>query len=200
MKRLPSFALSLLAAVLTAGTAAAQNPAPGAEPPSDRGFVVGMHLAGSTLPAGPQQEAARSSGGGVGLTLGYRLDERLTLFARSTVAYRLGSIDVGARYRFGTPGAALRPYLEAAVTRAAGTNGIAIFENGEMVDGTRYRYGMAFTAGAGVEYGITSSLGLDVGVAVSSGRFTTGEFRGEEFGIREGFTTARVNLGLTWTP
>ena len=198
MKRLSSFALPLLAAVLTAGTAAAQHDTP-AEPPSARGFVVGVHLTRTTLPDAPDEDV-RDSGGGLGLTLGYRTGEWLTLFARGTAAYRSGTLDLGVRLRLGTPGTALRPYMEAAVTRAAGSSVISVFENGEMVEGTRHRYGTAFTAGAGVEYGITPSLAVDVGAAISTGEFTTGEFRGEEFGTHEDFTIARVNLGLTWHP
>jgi opacity protein-like surface antigen len=198
MKHRSWFALAAISAVFSAGTAAAQHEAPAAPSAAHR-FVVGMHLTGTTIPAGPH-EASSNRGGGAGLTLGYRLDDRLTLFARSTMAYRSGHVDLGARYRFGARGAALRPYVEVAATRAASSSALEVYENGLPVEGTRHTRGMGFTAGAGVEYAVTRTLGIDVGMAVSRGSFSTGEFRGEEFAIDERFTTARINVGLTWRP
>lgn len=194
MKHTSWFALAAISAVFSAGTAAAQHEAPAASR-----FVVGMHLTGTTIPDGPH-EASRNRGGGAGLSLGYHVDDRLTLFARSTRAYRFGSVDLGARYRFGGQGAALRPYLEVAATRAASSSALEVYENGLPVEGTRHTRGLGFTAGTGVEYAVTRTLGIDVGLAVSAGSFTTGEFRGEDFAIDERFTTARVNVGFTWRP
>jgi opacity protein-like surface antigen len=198
MKHTSWFALAAISAAFSAGPAAAQHEPPAAHSASHR-LVVGMHLTGTTIPDGPR-DASSNRGGGAGLTLGYRLDDRLTLFARSTMAYRSGSVDLGARYRFGAPGTALRPYVEVAATRAASSSALEVYENGVPVEGTRHTHGMGLTAGAGVEYAVTRTLGIDLGLAVSRGSFSTGEFRGEEFAIDERFTTARITVGLAWRP
>jgi opacity protein-like surface antigen len=192
------FALSLAATALWAGAAAAQH-APSTLGEADAtGLVLGLQVTGGGLhvngPHGP-------GGGGLGLSAGYGLSDRVTLFARGGVGYRMSNVDVGARYRLGAPGAALRPYLEAAVTRTAGSAPHAeLGPADELVEGTRHMLGYGVAAGGGVEYAITRSLGLDVGVTFARGRFTTAEFAGTERDIREDFRTTRLNVGVTWRP
>lgn len=192
--------LPLAATIVSAGAAAAQHAAPAANRADGRGPVVGLQLSGGGIHTDGVDDG-RPAGGGLGLSLGYGVSDRVMLFARGSMGYRMAHVDVGARYRFGGANAALRPYVEGAFTRVGSSSDVAEPDvNGVLVEGAYRAQGFGLTAGAGVEYAITRSLGLDVGVALSRGRFTTAEVGGVERDIRDDFRTARVNVGLTWRP
>jgi len=179
MKRLSLVVLAAASTALAAESAAAQLG--GAERSGTRGPVVGINLNGSALGA-ERDEFRDARGAGLGLSLGYGVSGALSLFLRTDLAYRVGHVDLGAHYSFAGPAAALRPYVEAAVTRA-GT-----------IQDDRSSAGTGLTAGAGVEYFLSRSVALDIGLAHSRGRFTTGMLDGGDF------ASTRLNVGIKWHP
>ncbi|HEX8903977.1 MAG TPA: outer membrane beta-barrel protein [Longimicrobiaceae bacterium] len=183
MQRLSSVVLAAAAAAVTAGPALAQRASPGTETWrfDPRGVSVGVNLNGGTL-ATQELGPGVHPGLGLGVTLGYGVSDAVTLFARGDVAYARSNLDVGARYRFGSPAAALRPYVEAGFTRT-----------GTLIASQRTS-GYGVTAGAGVEYYVRHNFAVDVGVVHSRGRFTTGPLDGDAF------NTTRLNLGFRWHP
>lgn len=198
MKR--SMFAAAAAAVLVAGSAFAQS----MRTPTlydTRGFTLGFQLNGNALTNDPS-DVVKESGAGGGLSLGYGVSDRATLFLRGNVAYEMAQADLGMRYRLGSPGSALRPYAEVAVSRVGTmTGGAAFAEPGDNFVGRLRVSGPAITAGAGVEYFFTRSLALDAGVSYSRGRFTHGSLGGHDVKIdRENFSTRRLNIGFTWRP
>lgn len=193
-----TLALALLAGALWAGSAAAQSvpaDAPGSR--SDlRGLLLGGSFSGGVAGMGMQGENTTSLGFGV--TLGFGVSDRVTLFTRGDYAYRATYLDVGARYSFGGASSALRPYVEGALTGAAtGLRGGGFGDPGER--GIRST-AAALTAGAGVEYFVAPNFALDLGLGYSRGRWihtVPGEARIGESGD---FSTPRLNIGIRWRP
>ena len=194
MKAASLVAATLMCAAFAARPAAAQT-APGAAPVrSDaRGLGVGVQLNGTGVRS-PGNESRTVAGAGLGVTLSYGMSDALSAFARGSTGYRSSQVDLGARYRFGSPAGALRPYVEGAVTRHA-----ALRPAPEGSEQSLRSLGMGVTVGAGVEYYVTPRFALDVGLAHSRGRFREGALGGE-VGPRESFTSNRVQMGLTWRP
>lgn len=194
-----TLALVLFAGALSTGSAAAQSipeDAPGSR--SDlRGFMLGGSFSGGVAGMGLQGEKTNSVGFGV--TLGFGVSERVTLFTRGDYAYRATYLDVGARYSFGGASSALRPYVEGALTGAA--TGLRTGTFGEPAEDRRIRStAAALTAGAGVEYFLAPNLALDLGLGYSKGRWIhtgPGEARIGESGD---FGTPRLNIGIRWRP
>ncbi len=183
-KSRPTVALALVAAALAAGSAAAQE-APAAPPVAQsdlRGFMLGLNfnggVAGTGLPSGNRASA------GLGVTLGYGVSDRLTLFTRGDYAYSSTYLDVGARYSFGAAPGALRPYVEGAFT------GVGALRGGARFSGT------ALTGGAGVEYFLSPNLGMDAGMSYSRGEWD----RDIELGGGKVLGVSRLNLGIRWRP
>lgn len=175
------FGALVLACALSAGSTAAQTRAPDSGE-GGRGVVLGVNVLGTSLAGQPGTTGFTSRGAGVGLTLGYGINPAVTLFARGMVAYQAANVDVGARYTFGRAASALRPYVEGAVSRVASTAG--------GVDS----HGYGVVAAAGVEYSLARGVAVDVGLAHTEGRFTTGALDGGRF------AGTRVSVGVRWTP
>lgn len=192
-------ALAVLAAALTAGPAAAQE-APVASPAEKsllRGFMLGGSFNGGVVGRGMQGEITTSLGFGV--TLGFGVSDRVTLFTRGDYAYRATFLDVGARYSLGGASSALRPYVEGAITGAA--TGLRTGSFGEPVEARRIRStAAALTAGAGVEYFVAPSLALDLGLGYSRGRWIHTGPDEARTGASGDFSTPRLNLGIRWRP
>jgi opacity protein-like surface antigen len=195
-----SFVAGLLAfAAFSAVPAAAQAVRPAGDASDMRGFSLGVHLSGSRIStAGADERIA--PGGGLGITVGYGINDRVQAFVRASSGYRNAQVDLGARYRFGTPGQALRPYAELAVSRigvAGGEGSEGIGSDGQPFGPLIRSTGYGLTAGAGVEYYISPRLGLDLGVVHTRGRFSLPEDRLER---SRSLAATRVHLGVTWRP
>lgn len=194
------FALAA-AAALSAGSLSAQS--------NTSGFMLNLHLAGTSI-GGTVEDAEIESGGGLGLALGYGFNERVTLYANIDGAqmeyengedddlddgkYALATVDLGLRFNFGNESQKLRPFFNAAIT------GVGL---GDEAEGIELLIGGAgFTLGGGVQYFFTRSLALDAGLNVTTGSFTTYEVDGEEENLEEGvgFNHGRLQLGVTWHP
>ena len=186
MKRILLVAVVLVPAAFAAGSAHAQAGSVPAQS-GPRGPVLGLDFNGSALGI-PGGTAGTPRGAGLGLSLGYGVSERVSLFARANVAYRIGHLDVGARYSFGGAAARLRPYVEGAFTRM-GTSAFA----GPLDEPSR-SHGYGATGGAGVEYFVSRHVAIDMGLSHSRGRFTAGALDGDRF------ASTRLNLGVKWHP
>ena len=185
-------AVALVSSSFAAAPAAAQLGSPGSD--SGGGFTLGISLSGSQI-ASDAVANPTVPRGGLGLTLGYGVSDRVSAFVRGTYGYQSTQVDLGARYRVGAASQALRPYVEGAVTGMRSVARPRIEEGGEQVWGSRST-GTGFTVGAGAEYAIGSRLGVDLGVTHSLGRFT----RPVASEFDKGFSATRLHLGLTWRP
>jgi opacity protein-like surface antigen len=187
MKRISSVSLALVSAALAAGPAGAQLHWPEARS-GTRGLTVGLDLNGSAIETNGST-AGTPRGAGFGLSLGYGVSERVSLFARADYAYQIAHVDVGARYSFGGTSSRLRPYVEGALTRTGTSAFVAPLE-----EGLSRSHGYGLTGGAGVEYFVSSRVALDLGVSHSRGRLTAGTFKGDDF------ASTRLNVGFKWRP
>lgn len=193
MKAASLVAATLVFAAVSAGPAAAQLGSGAGTVRSDtRGLGVGVQLNGTGISS--QADDSRVSGGGLGLTVSYGMSDAVSAFARASYGYRSSQVDVGARYRFGSQAAALRPYVEGAVTRLGAIRPAQ--EGGEQSLGS---WGMGMTVGAGVEYYFSPRVALDVGLAHSRGRFSDPVVL-DEGAFRDSFSSTRVQVGMTWRP
>lgn len=183
MKKLGMLAaLATLTTALAAGAAAQTGPIRS----DTRGFGLGVNLHGSTI--GAEGETGGKASSGLGLSLGYGTSEALTFFLRTDYGYRSTHLDLGARYSFGAPTAALRPYVEAGLTGSRTSR--------DALSAT----GFGVTGSVGAEYFVTRKLALDVGLGYSAGRWTNVDFKGAEVEFDRNLTAPRVNIGLKWRP
>lgn len=192
-------ALALLASAISAGSAAAQSvPAEAPASRSDlRGFMLGANFNGGVVGRGLQGRNTTSAGFGV--TLGFGVSDRVTLFTRGDYAYRASYLDVGARYSFGGGSSALRPYVEAALTGAATGLRTGAFGEPAAERGIRST-AAALTAGAGLEYFVAPNLAIDLGLGYSKGRWIHTEPGEARIGASGDFSTPRLNIGVRWRP
>ena len=88
-----------------------------------KGFSLGFHLGAAAWTLNEYKVDAES-GGGAGLTLGYGVNQSITIFVNIDGAsiqpdtggnYGLAHFDLGAQFNFGSRRQAFRPYIEAAL-------------------------------------------------------------------------------------
>jgi opacity protein-like surface antigen len=189
MKAASFVAVTLVCTAFSAVPAAAQLGSGAGTVRSDtRGLGIGFQLNGNGVESSDASQ--KVPGAGLGLTLSYGTSDALSVFARASTGYRMSQVDLGARYRFGSSAGALRPYVEAAVTR------LGAIRDTEETDQFRRSWGTGTTVGAGVEYHFNRRFAVDLGVTHSRGRFSAGL----DEGFREKFTSNRVQMGFTWRP
>ncbi|HEU4885971.1 MAG TPA: outer membrane beta-barrel protein [Longimicrobium sp.] len=211
MKR---FVRTLALAGAIAGTlstaAAAQAMEPGFDAAPARsntaGFSLGVFLTGSAVRAEESDEIDSGPGGTV--HLGYGINQNVSFFVRVTAAemqpaesggesYAMAHADLGARYSFASPAAALRPYVQAAITGRA-----LSFDLGS--EGNLEARGSGFTGAAGLEYFITPRMGLEASLSYSIGKFSEGRLGGGEWIDFEDdafdAVSSRFDLGFSWHP
>ena len=193
MKTASFVAVTLVCAAFWAGPAAAQAVSGTSPVRSDtRGLGIGVQLNGMRVLS---DQSRMVPGAGLGLTLSYGTSDALSVFARGSMGYRMSQLDVGARYRLGNPSSALRPYVEASVSRFGALRPPLESTAGESVRA----WGLGMTVGAGVEYHVSPRLGLDLGVSHTEGRFRTPTLPGEA-AFRETLSSTRFQVGVTWRP
>lgn len=192
MKAASFVAVTLVCAAFSAVPAAAQLGSGASTIRSDtRGLGIGLQLNGTGVESGGATRTV--PGAGLGLTLSYGVTDAVSVIARANTGYRASQVDLGARYRFASPAAALRPYLEAGVTRLAGIR--ATEESG-----SDHVVGMGTTVGAGVEYHFSPRFALDLGLAHSRGRYNQAVLQDGGAAFSQKFTSNRVQVGFTWRP
>jgi opacity protein-like surface antigen len=198
---------TLIASALFAGTMLSASNLD-AQVSKNSGFLLNLHLTGNSIEWDvPEIETERETGGGIGLGLGYGIGERFTVLLNldaASVSYEdeseddgeraLVHFDIGGRFNFGSTASALRPYVNAAITGVAEGEG----EGDEAV----VLSGGAFSVGGGLQYFFSPKLALDAGLTGSFGEFTQIAVGDETEEIDEDFkfTTARLQLGVSWHP
>lgn len=173
---------------------------------STRGVVLGAHLNSSSIQVDEDGGSDAETGIGLGVMLGYGFSDAVTVFLRGDFAqveyegeedesYVLGNVDLGARYIFGLPSAALRPYVELGLTGTAVQDDVPV-DGGRTVD--VQLSGGALMLGGGLEYFFSRAASLDVGLVLGKGQLTDAQVDGESVGDEfpdTDFTTVRLNLG-----
>lgn len=201
--RTVAMAAVLAAASITPAVAQPGGPAPASD---TRGLSLGLYLNGSALQFEDSDEA--ESGGGFSLHAGYGFTDHLAVFMRLNGAeiessdvegdsYALAHVDIGARYSFGGPAAALRPFVQGALNARA-------FAYDLGTEGTLEARGSGFSGGAGLEYFFSRSLAVEGALSFSSGTFSEGRVGDGEWVDLEDealdAVSTRVDLGITWHP
>lgn len=198
----------LAAAALLAGADDAE-----AQESKTSGFMVGIRGHASAIQSDENGGSEAERGLGLGAQLGVGVTGNITLFLRVDAAamsyeadepgddgeYALAIVDLGGRYSFGTSAQQLRPYAELALS------GTAIADE-LLIEGQTYEVaysGGALMIGGGIEYFVSRSAALDVGMQLGKGQLTTVIIDGEE--VEEDveatdFTTVRLSVGFTFHP
>lgn len=173
---------------------------------AQQGLSLNAHLNGATLELDDFDDSER--GGGLGLAVGYGFNDNWSVYFNvdgSAVKFEdeddgneraLGFADLGVRYSFGNSFSRLRPYVNVAVTGVAESyDGDESFdEEDETLSGG------GITAGGGVQYFFSPALALDAGLQGTWGNFSSYEVGDEEGDVDLDFSTARLQVGVTWRP
>lgn len=153
------------------------------------------------------EDTETQTGGGLGLGLGYGFGERFALVINLDAAsvtsddadagdedLALAHFDIGGRLNFGSTASAIRPYVNAFISGVAEGEGEG--------DDAVVISGGGFTVGGGLQYFFSPSLALDAALQGTFGEFTKIQVGDESAEIDEDFkfTTARLQLGVTWHP
>lgn len=173
-----------------------------------RGLNLGFHLQGASLSI--EGDDTADEGSGAGIRVGYGINRIVTLFADLDGAaitvedaenlegdWRIGHVDLGARFHFANSLRWWVPFLEAAL----GFRTVEVEDVGPNQEETVTFSGASFSVGGGMDFYFTESLALDLGL-----RFTGGEFNEIEIGsISVGdldidASSGRFNLGIIWWP
>jgi len=188
-------------ALLQAGSLPAQRS-------DNTGFMAGLHAVPMGL-GGVGTEAFEEEGMGLGLTLGYGFNERITLYATIDAGYidydpenpaaegedyESMTVDFGARMNFSHEGRRMRPYINAAIT------GITTSDDSEL--GTAFTSGSGVTVGGGFQWFFSRRWALDTAVQATAGAFTETSVDDdtEVFAEGQAFTHVRVHFGVIWHP
>jgi opacity protein-like surface antigen len=200
---------TLIASALLAGTVLAAGNLD-AQVSKNSGFMLNVHLAGNSIKWDVEGEDTETeTGGGLGLGLGYGFGERFALVVNLDAAsvssdgegaededLALAHFDIGGRLNFGSTASAVRPYLNVAFS------GVAEGTTNEDADENVTISGAAYTLGGGLQYFFSPRFALDAALQGSFGEFTQIQVGDEstEFDEDVKFTTARLQLGVTWHP
>ena len=203
MRRILAATLSLSLLVLCAVASAE------AQESTTRGFNVGIHATGASLVV---EDNDRSNAGGGGLWIGYGFNNTVQLFAQADAAqfdvqdatvegdWTLAHADLGVRFHFANSLRSYVPYLQAAVTARAVTvqngvlNDVAQAEDISLIGG-------GITLGGGIVFHFNESLGLDLQLLWTGGKFTQLDVGSVTIGDLDiDARSARFNIGLSWWP
>jgi opacity protein-like surface antigen len=200
---------TLIASALFAGTMLSAGNLH-AQVSKNSGFLLNLHLAGNSIKWDVEgEETERESGGGLGLGLGYGFGERFALVLNLDAAsvssdeegggdedLALAHFDVGGRLNFGSTASALRPYVNVAFS------GVAEGTTSEDADENVTISGAGYTLGGGLQYFFSPKFALDAALQGTFGEFTKIQVGDESADFDEDikFTTARLQLGVTWHP
>jgi opacity protein-like surface antigen len=200
---------TLIASALLAGTMLSASNLD-AQVSKNSGFLLNLHLAGNSIKWDVEgEDTERETGGGIGLGLGYGIGERFAIVLNLDGAsvssddadaddedLALAHFDVGGRLNFGSTASAIRPYVNVAFS------GVAEGTTNEDDDENITISGAGYTLGGGLQYFFSPKFAVDAALQGTFGEFTKIQVgdESEEFDEDIKFTTARLQLGLTWHP
>ncbi|GAB5534654.1 MAG: hypothetical protein Rubg2KO_09030 [Rubricoccaceae bacterium] len=198
-------AFLILAVLVGAPVAQAQAPT--------QGFFVSPRLYAAGAAVESSDEV--TTGGGLGLRLGYGFSKTVTAFAAIEGAgldannelfgvedaTTLGSFDLGAEFHI-LPSRGIDPFLRVAFN--ATTSRYDIETVGGTTPGRLEVRGRGLTLGAGVQVGVSRTLDIELALDLTGGTIeefevTNGRFEGT-VAIDEGFGASRLGVGLVWRP
>jgi hypothetical protein len=158
------------------------------------------------------EDGDRHNAGGGGLWLGYGFNRTIQLFLQADAAefdvndatvegtWTLAHADLGVRFHFANSLRSWVPYLQAAVTARAVTvqdgalNDVAQTEDISLLGG-------GLTLGGGIVFYFNESLGLDLQLAWTGGKFTELEVGSTTVGDLDiDAQSTRFNIGVSWWP
>jgi len=180
-----------------------------AQASTTRGFNAGIHVTGASLSV---ENGDRSNAGGGGLWLGYGFNRTVELFGQADAAkfdvknaevagdWTLAHADLGVRFHFANSNRSWVPYLQAAATARVVTvqngeiNNVAQAEDISLVGG-------GVTLGGGIVFYFNPSLGADLQLLWTGGKFTSLEVGNvKQSGLDINAQSSRFNIGLSWWP
>jgi len=174
-----------------------------------RGLNLGVHLQAASLTL---ESGESDSGGGMGFRVGYGLNRIVTLYFEADGVsvdsensdviqgtWKLGHVDLGARFHFASTLRSWVPYLEVAVggrtasVTDVGANGV------DLPDFSRN--GGAFSFGGGIYAYFKETLALDVGLKLSGGEFTEVRIGAlSQNNLDLDASSTRFKIGIVWWP
>ena len=174
-----------------------------------RGLNLGFHLQAASLSI---QDQEGDGGGGAGFRVGYGINRIVTLYfeldgitveSKSADSFQgtwaLGHGDLGARFHFANSLRSWVPYLDVAVGgRGASVSGVR--SDGEKVGDINFSGG-SFSLGGGIYFYFKQTLGMDLGLKVSSGEFTEVDLGSVSLNNLDiDATSTRLKIGIIWWP
>ena len=197
---------TLIVSALLAGTVLAAGDLD-AQVSKNSGFLLNVHLAGNSIDVNVEgEETEAESGAGLGLGIGYGFGERFALIVNLDAAsvssedtdedLALAHFDIGGRVNFGSTASAIRPYVNVAFS------GVAEGTTSENPDENVTISGAGYTLGGGLQYFFSPRFALDAALQGTFGEFTEVQIGDEsiEFDEDVKFTSARLQLGVSWHP
>lgn len=185
-----------------------------------KGLMIGAHLNGSSIAFEDEDnntsKKERNSGAGAGAQVGWGFTKWFMVYGGVDAAkieikgvtgldddeiggdYTLIHGDIGARFSFPSQSHGFAPYLNLALTTRVAT--------AEVQDEDVSLSGNGVTFGGGVMYFFNPKWALDLGLQVSTGKFTEIEAGGikldlDELGVDvENTNSARINIGVKFFP
>lgn len=203
----PASVRHALMAVL--GVLLAAPSAGGAQGSTTRGLSLGAHLMGTSLEV---ENGDRSSGGGIGLHVGYGFNRIVTGFvnldgSRVEVEegqsvggeWDLAHVELGARFHFANSLRRWVPYLEV----SAGGRTVSVADaqvNGQPAGDVSFS-GPAVTFGGGLSAYLTRTWAFDISLKLTGGQFSkvdVGPVSVNNLDIDA--SSARFGIGFIWWP
>lgn len=180
-----------------------------AQESTTRGLTIGLHASGASLVV---ESDDRENAGGGGLTVGYGINRRITLFAQADGAefdnpstgavqgtWAMGHFDLGVRFNFANSLSRFVPFLQGAIGARAVSVTNPIVNNQAVREVTLS--GAALTLGGGVDIYFGESFALDLQLLWSGGEFTTITVDNASLsGLNINATSSRLNIGFLWWP
>lgn len=174
------------------------------------GFFIAPRVFSAGVAAEDGEDA--DGGGGLGLRIGYGFTKTVTGFValegasidpgpggafRNTEPYALGSFDLGAQFNL-LPSSGVNPFLRVALNGSSARYNVDFLDTD---DDPEVRGG-GLTLGGGADIRLSQTLGLELALDVSGG--TIQEVRVGNITVAgdgdDGYSTARLGLGLVWRP
>jgi hypothetical protein len=197
-----------VAAVLLAILASMAATPAAAQKSTTRGFSVGAHFQGASLTV---EDDDPSSGGGLGLRVGYGFNRKITAYFEADGItfdvenpelegeWTMGHGDLGLRYNFANSQRRLIPFLDAAL----GVRTVTVEDarsDGEDVGEVTFSGG-AFSLGGGLSFFTSEKFAIETLVKFTGGKFEqidVGDVSVRNLDIDA--SSFRFKLGVSWWP
>jgi hypothetical protein len=200
MRRILALTLSLSLLVAVQSVEAQES--------TTRGFNLGIHVSAASL----EVDNERSNAGGGGIWVGYGLNRTILIFAQADGAefdvndasvegkWTMGHGDLGVRFHFANSLRSWVPYLQTSITGRIVSVKDGVLNNVAQTETIELR-GAGLTLGGGIVFYFNETLGLDLQLLWTGGKFT--DLKVGDVTVSGGdldAQSARFNIGLSWWP